>query len=81
VHARLRGAEDRRLERERAALAACAGRLRALGPGATLERGYAIAVADDGSILREATDAAPGDAVEVRLASGRLTTRVEEVTP
>jgi exodeoxyribonuclease VII large subunit len=81
VRNRLSGAQDRRLERDVATLAATAGRLRALGPGATLERGYAIALAATGAILRNADDVAAGDPVEVRLARGRLSTRVEEVHP
>ena len=78
---RLTAAQDRRLERERARIDAAARQLRTLGPAATLERGYAIALDDAGHVLRSATDVQPGDAVAVRLAAGSLTTRVEETTP
>jgi exodeoxyribonuclease VII large subunit len=78
---RLSGAQDRRLERERARIDAAAGQLRTLGPAATLERGYAIALDGGGHVLRAAADVQPGDAVEVRLAAGSLATRVEETTP
>ena len=64
-----------------AALARAEGRLRearvafeALGPQATLDRGYAIVRrADDGLILRTADAAPPGTELEIRLAHGGLT--------
>lgn len=77
---RFRAVQDRRLERERAGLETAARQLRALGPGATLERGYAIAIGEAGHVLRDAAATAPGERVEVRLAAGRLTTRVEETS-
>ena len=56
--------------------------LRAVSPLATLLRGYAIArKADAGrSILRSATQVAPGERVEVLLAAGRLACTVEAVS-
>jgi exodeoxyribonuclease VII large subunit len=78
---RLTAAEERRVERERTSLAGAAGRLRALGPAATLERGYAIALTEAGAVLRRAGDTAAGAALEVRLAEGRLAVRVEETRP
>jgi exodeoxyribonuclease VII large subunit len=81
ARARLTAVEQRRVERERAAVASAAGRLRALGPAATLDRGYAIALTSDGAVLRRAADTAAGDPLEVRLAEGRLAVRVEETTP
>ncbi len=68
------------LERQRAQLDGLAGRLRALSPGATLERGYAI-VTHEGRILRQAAAAAPGDRLEIRVAVGELGARVEEISP
>ena len=78
---RLTAAQDRRLEREHARLDTAARQLRTLGPAATLERGYAIALDGDGHVLRAAAGVQVGDEVEVRLAAGSLTTRVEETTP
>ena len=66
------------LERKRAQLDALAGRLRALSPRATLERGYAI-VRQEGGIVRSARGIAPGCRVDVELAEGALGARVEEV--
>ena len=70
-----------RLEREAARLVNARDRLRVLGPGATLERGYAIVQDDAGAVVREAGAVAVGQRVGVRLATGRLAARVEEVQP
>jgi exodeoxyribonuclease VII large subunit len=66
------------LERKRAQLDALAGRLRALSPRATLERGYAI-VRQEGGIVRSSRGVAPGSRVDVELAEGALGARVEDV--
>lgn len=47
-------------------------RVRALSPSATLERGYAIVLTDDGAIVRDADDVAPGTGLDIRVAHGRL---------
>jgi exodeoxyribonuclease VII large subunit len=65
------------LERKRSRLDGLAGRLRALSPRATLDRGYAIVRADAG-IVRSAGAVAPGARVDVELAEGSLGARVEE---
>jgi exodeoxyribonuclease VII large subunit len=70
-----------RLEREAVRLVNARDRLRVLGPGATLERGYAIVQDDGGAVVREAGAVAVGQRVGVRLATGRLGARVEEVQP
>ena len=67
-----------RLERESARVDAAYGRLRVLGPAATLERGYAIVQDDEGAVVRDAAAVAVTDLVRVRLARGRLAARVEE---
>jgi exodeoxyribonuclease VII large subunit len=68
------------LERRRTALDHAGARLQALSPLATLARGYAI-VRAGGEALREASATAPGDHVEIQLATGGLGARVEEVRP
>lgn len=55
--------------------------LETLNPQAILQRGYAIARAADGRILREATAVAVGEALEVVLAHGALGTQVTEIKP
>jgi len=52
--------------------------LNAVSPLATLERGYAIVSGPNGSILRDAADAAPGTIIEARLAKGQIHARVEK---
>ncbi|MBO9579039.1 MAG: exodeoxyribonuclease VII large subunit, partial [Microbacteriaceae bacterium] len=63
---------ERRVELAEASLAQLAGQLRALSPVRTLERGYAIAFREDGTILRSAAEVAPGDAVRVMLGDGEF---------
>jgi exodeoxyribonuclease VII large subunit len=41
-----------------------------------LGRGYAIAQREDGAIVRSAAQAAPGDALRIRLGEGALDARV-----
>ena len=75
---RLRGAPRISVERKRARCEHAAGRLRALSPRATLERGYAI-VRSGGAIVRAAASIEPGGRVDVELGQGRFGARVEEV--
>jgi exodeoxyribonuclease VII large subunit len=77
---RLRRAPLLALERHRAALEQTAGRLRALSPRATLERGYAI-VRAGASIVRASGELGPGERVEVELGRGGFGARVEETRP
>jgi exodeoxyribonuclease VII large subunit len=71
---RLRRAPALALERRRARLDAAHGRLRALSPKATLERGYAIVRSGD-SLVREPPPA--GTALEVEVAGGAFGARSE----
>ncbi len=66
-----------RTAREQAALAGLGNSLRALSPAATLERGYAVARLGDGTIVRDPAEAAVGEPLEVVVARGTITTRVE----
>jgi len=74
---RLESAEARELQIHRSRLELAQGRLIAVGPQATLSRGYAIARSADGLILT-ASDAQPGQEVELILGRGRLLCRVLE---
>ncbi len=83
---RLARADDRlpmlltgRLARARSDLARQEAELSALGPFATLERGYAIVRDTEGRIVRDAAQLALADAVSVRLARGEVDARVEHV--
>ena len=77
MHERLGRAPRLLLERRRAKLEQSAGRLRALSPKGTLERGYAIVRAGD-EIVRAGNAVEPGDRVEVELAEGGFGARIEE---
>ncbi len=65
------------VQRRRLTVDAVRDGLRALGPAATLERGYAVARLADGRIVRSPDEAPVGSALEVVVARGRLDTRVE----
>jgi exodeoxyribonuclease VII large subunit len=73
---RLRRAPALAVERKAALLERQAGRLRALSPRATLERGYAI-VRKGEAIVRAPADVEPGDPIEVEVAEGAFGARVE----
>jgi exodeoxyribonuclease VII large subunit len=74
---RLGEAQEERLQGYRGRLEKAEGRLAAVGPQATLLRGYAIALSPRGLIL-QADDVRPGETVELILARGRLLARVLE---
>jgi exodeoxyribonuclease VII large subunit len=65
------------LERRRAAVEHSAGRLRALSPRATLDRGYAI-VRSGGAIVRSGAEVATGTRVDVELGTGGFGATVED---
>ena len=76
THERLRRAPALLVERRRAGLEHAAGRLRALSPRATLNRGYAIVRAGD-EIVRSPEAVDRGDAIDVEVAEGRFGARVD----
>jgi exodeoxyribonuclease VII large subunit len=69
------------VERRTLAVAGLRDALRALGPVATLERGYAVARRSDGMIIRDPTEVAAGDDLEVIVARGAVRSRVTTVHP
>lgn len=74
---RLQHAARRRVTQSEARLADAATRLNGLSPLTILGRGYAIATRADGRAVRRAEDASVGEELTLRLARGRLRTRVE----
>jgi len=74
---RLEDAPQTFVERRRSALDHLGARLHSLSPLATLARGYAI-VRAQGQAVREAGAVAPGERVEIQLASGSLEATVDE---
>jgi exodeoxyribonuclease VII large subunit len=68
-----------RLESSANDVAHLAARVRSLSPAATLERGYAIVMTEEGAIVREAALVAKGTHLDIRVADGRLrATRSDE---
>jgi exodeoxyribonuclease VII large subunit len=73
---RLGGSIRQRLREDSSLLQALRGRLEALSPLTVLGRGYSIVTNEAGQVLREATAAAPGERLVVRLHRGQLAARV-----
>jgi exodeoxyribonuclease VII large subunit len=71
------GAFEGQLQHANQRLGLAAASLDALSPLGVLQRGYAIAQDERGRLLRDAKTVSIGDAVQVRLAKGKLKTRVE----
>jgi exodeoxyribonuclease VII large subunit len=76
LNGRLEQAMQRRLEKIRARLVLAQTGLAAVGPVATLKRGYAIVRRADGQIVRSVTAVAPGDALAVQVVDGEFETVV-----
>jgi len=69
----------RRVATARASIGTASAALAVLGPQATLDRGYAIVRrADDGRIVRDPADAAPGTRLDLRVAQGELPATADE---
>jgi exodeoxyribonuclease VII large subunit len=81
VPARLRRGVDERLRGAEVGLAQRRRRLEALSPELVLARGYSITLDEEGRLLRSADETAPDRGIQVRLARGTLSARVEEVRP
>jgi exodeoxyribonuclease VII large subunit len=73
----LDAAQANKLKTLKSRLEVAKGRLVAVGPKATLRRGYAIARSPQGLIL-QAQDARPGEEIELILGQGRLLCKVLE---
>jgi exodeoxyribonuclease VII large subunit len=76
--ARMSPAVQAKLSAARGSLERLEAALAALGPQATLERGYAIVRRDpDGLVVRDPAEAPAGQLLAVRVARGQLSARVE----
>ncbi|MDX1664582.1 MAG: exodeoxyribonuclease VII large subunit [Candidatus Promineifilaceae bacterium] len=74
---RLERAIARRLERWEGRLAVVLAHFEAVGPTATLARGYAIVRTMDGRVVRAARNVVPGERLAVQVAEGEFTVAVE----
>jgi len=66
------------LDRASTEVRGLAGHVRALSPAATLERGYAVVQREDGAVVRDPGQVAPGDPLRVRVAHGELAAQVTD---
>lgn len=73
---RIRRCLDHRLSRASDDVGHRFARVQSLSPLATLQRGYAVIQTPGGNVIAEASTVSPGEVVEARLASGRLTATV-----
>ncbi|MDH4274666.1 MAG: exodeoxyribonuclease VII large subunit, partial [Gammaproteobacteria bacterium] len=77
----LKTAQQGAIVRARHRWIAAASALDAISPLATLARGYAIAQRiDDEKVVRHVDDVKVGDRIAIRIAKGRIMSRVEETT-
>ena len=76
---RLRRAMQFLLEQTRHQLALSEERLRRLSPYEKLESGYGCILTEDGRRIRSVSQVAPGEVVQIYLADGRMTARIQEV--
>ncbi len=71
----MKGAASRATERRRSQMASVAGRLNALSPLATLERGYAVARDETGQTLSSINQFKEGSRFELTLKDGKVSAR------
>jgi exodeoxyribonuclease VII large subunit len=71
---------ERTIEAQRARLGAFDAQLHSLSPLAVLDRGYALVLDAQGSLVRSTRQVAPGDNLRTRLSDGTVTSRVESTT-
>jgi len=77
----LSAATQRYLMRRRARLEQATTKLNALSPVAILQRGYSLIFDANGSLVKDAAQLSPGDAIKARLAKGSIDARVEATRP
>ena len=68
-----------RVDHDRTEVSQLHSRVRALSPAATMDRGYAVLQTADGTVVREPSQAVPGQQLRVRVARGEFAaTRLNE---
>jgi exodeoxyribonuclease VII large subunit len=72
---------ERTLRRADLRIGALDARLHALSPLAVLDRGYALVLSAEGSLIRSIVQLNPGDELTTRLADGAFASRVESTAP
>jgi exodeoxyribonuclease VII large subunit len=79
--ARIDRSIERTLQRAAIRLGALDARLNALSPLAVLDRGYALVLSTEGTLIRSTSQLSTGDQLTTRLADGSFLSRVESATP
>ena len=77
ARARMVRSAERLLDQDTAALHALHARLQSLSPLAVLDRGYALVLDEQGTVVRSAGQVVLGDRLVTRLADGAIISRVE----
>ena len=68
------------LQRNRSRFEIAVGKMDALSPLAILHRGFSLCRNEKGSIIKNASEVAPGDQVRITLARGELACQVKDIT-
>jgi exodeoxyribonuclease VII large subunit len=79
--ARIERSIERLIESSGAKLNALDARLHTLSPLAVLDRGYALVLSREGTLIRSAAQLSPGENLTTRLSDGSFTSRVETIAP
>ena len=79
--ARIANATSHHVRMRQATLGALSGRLNALSPLGTLERGYAVVRSEDGRAITSATNVAPGAPLSIRMRDGEIDVVASAVHP
>ncbi len=77
----LHRAIERHLQTSQASLAALDARLHSLSPLAVLDRGYALVLNADGTLIRSTAQIAKADELTTRLADGTFVSKVQSTKP
>jgi exodeoxyribonuclease VII large subunit len=77
---RLERSLERTLRRTGAQLGSFDARLRSLSPLAVLDRGYALVLSADGTVVRSIEQIAKGDRVKTRLSNGEFGSTVDDIS-
>jgi exodeoxyribonuclease VII large subunit len=81
LRARINRCLERLVESSSARLGSFDARLQSLSPLAVLDRGYALVLSTQGTLIRSTTQIGAGDQLTTRLADGSFLGRVKTVTP
>jgi exodeoxyribonuclease VII large subunit len=76
---RMERSVERTIRRASAGVDALDARLRSLSPLAVLERGYALVVTKEGTVIRSTSQVVQGDRVRTRLSDGEFGSTVDDV--